>query len=272
MNSSTAHYRPARVSPCRNKNKAPWYLCLYLLAALFSIPGHSATFRIGLEPFPPLITADRQGMTVRFLQSIEQRLPEHHFKIMIMPYNRAKKELKEGRLDMIGHTPYQKETQDFYEYAEEIHWSIAAPLDIYSIQRDYLEPEVFSKLNHIGTPRGNEDFLAELLGLSPKQFFAAGNIDNLVEMMGIGRIPAFIFARAPTVSMIQKLDLRGIYYRNLVTLHASLAVSKTASGQQLQALMEEAIEQMDVEKWFHRQYHYNDMAEQGIVPVSITHP
>ncbi len=65
----------------------------------------NTTVVVGLEPFAPLITREGGGYRVDFLKAIETNT-KLNFDIRIMSYRTAKRDLKIGRVQLIGHTPY----------------------------------------------------------------------------------------------------------------------------------------------------------------------
>ena len=65
--------------------------------------------KVGVEPFPPLINENGTGYAIDMLKEIEKQ-SDLKFQISFMPYNRAKSELKNGSVDLIGLTPQGKET------------------------------------------------------------------------------------------------------------------------------------------------------------------
>ncbi len=125
-------------------------LSVILLSCFFFQPVSADVIKVGLEPFPPLITEDAKGHSISLLRAIE-KASDLQFEITIMPYNRAKLLLKKGKLDLIGHTPHHKETSDFYSYARDIQWSIRAITDVYGMNKEELE--TFTTLQSVGTPR-----------------------------------------------------------------------------------------------------------------------
>ena len=75
----------------------------------------------GIEPFPPIFTENGQGLGADLLKKI-QKNSDLNFQIRIMTYARAKKELKNDRIDAIGLIPKGLETKEFYQYALELDW------------------------------------------------------------------------------------------------------------------------------------------------------
>ncbi|MCP4024057.1 MAG: hypothetical protein GY729_19605, partial [Desulfobacteraceae bacterium] len=128
----------------------------FLAAPLFA-----REINVGLELFPPLISEDGKGLSIDLLRAVEN-ISDLEFKIVIVPYNRAKKELETGKRELIGHTPTGLETKDFYKYAQELTWFIPSVLDIYAMTETNLDQQRFAKLKRIGTPHGNEHFFSAL--------------------------------------------------------------------------------------------------------------
>jgi polar amino acid transport system substrate-binding protein len=237
-----------------------------LFISMLGGPSLAEVIKVGLEPFPPLITKDKKGLSVKMLQTIE-KISDLRFEITIMPYNRAKKELKEGRRGLIGHTPYRVETKEFYSYAQELNWSVPALVDIYAMDKAKLHSNTFKTVKNIGTPYGNEAFFSELYGIPIKHLYA-GTLENLLKMMTVGRINLFLFERASTMSQIQKLGIENVFYRNLDTLAASFAIRKDKKGNELKQKMDDLIKKIDHQQIFRDYFKFSRLPTSGIVTVS----
>jgi len=236
---------------------------LTLLSILFlSSIAFSEVIRVGLEPFPPLIIDKKSGYTIELLKAIE-KISDIKFEIKIMPYNRAKEELKEGRLDLIGHTPYKLEAKEFYVYAEELDFNIGVKADIYV--KDKAKLKDIKKLK-IGTPRGNETFASDLLGIQVKNFHP-GDLENLLRMLSAGRIDAFWFERASTMSTLEKLKIKNIYYEEnpKESINASLAVKKDKKGRELKKRLDLLLKKVDKKKILKDLNIYNALPGSGKV-------
>ncbi len=239
---------------------------LLSLVAFFVIMSQHAlaeTVKVGLEPLPPLITEDGKGYTIAMLRAIEQ-VSELEFDIQIMIYERAKKSLKDGSVDIMGHTPYQSEVKSFYTYAQEINWSVPAVCDFYARDKAVLNNP---KQHQLGTPRGNGGFFSELLGIPMEQFYEA-RLENLLKMLYKGRssVEVFIFERGSTMSTIKKLQLTDVYYADAeLNLRASLAVGKSNKGYRLKNILEASILKIDHDKVFRTYNYYLNMPKSGKV-------
>ena len=128
------------------------------------------------------------------------------FNIHIMTYGRAKKELQSRRLDLIGLTPYQLETDDFYQYSVELNWHINTHVDFYSLDKSYFDIEKLPN-GSIGTLIGNAEFFSEIVSVPTIKFVEVSSLQQLVKMLEMGIVPA------------------------------SLAVSNTAEGLRLKELL-----------------------------------
>ena len=153
---------------------------------------------------PPLIVDENSGFTIDFLKYLEQN-SDYEFEIIIMNYVRAKKNLEDGQVDMIGHTPLGLETEDFYTYATELIFSIPTKSDFITLSS--LNSDSDTQSMKIGVPSGNEDFLSSLSDI-PVENFITGRIENLLNMLHAGRIDAFWFERASTFSVILELGIK----------------------------------------------------------------
>ncbi|WP_323117180.1 type 2 periplasmic-binding domain-containing protein, partial [Klebsiella quasivariicola] len=129
------------------------------------------------------------------LKKIEE-VSDLKFQIKIKPYIRLRKEIEHGTLDLIGHTPYGKETKEFYQYAQDLNWSISSVSDIYAKSESKLK---ISRAIKIATPRGNAEFHSALLGIPISRFTDSGDLDSSIKMLKAGRIDLFIFERASTM-------------------------------------------------------------------------
>ena len=227
---------------------------------------YAEVIKVGLEPFPPLITEEGKGFSVKMLRAME-KISDIRFKIKIMPYNRAKVELKKGIKNLIGHTPYQLETKEFYVYAQELNWSINAPLDIYSMDKGNLHPDKFKTLKKIGTPRGNEGFFSEVYGIPIEQFYSSGDIGSLLKMMKKGRIDIFLFERASTMTKIQEIGIKNVFYRNIDIIPASFGVRKDKQGTELKRKLDVLIKKVDQQQIFYEHLKYSNLPKSGIVYV-----
>jgi polar amino acid transport system substrate-binding protein len=240
--------------------KRRWFVLGLCLLRLVSLVGQ--TVRVGLEPFPPLVNEDGTGLTVTMLREIE-KVSSLRFTIKVMPYNRAKTELAASSLDLIGHTPYGLETDEFYAYAQEIAWTEELITDFYAMNSSYLQnPE----RGIVGIPRGNAAFASELTGIPLKNFYEE-DLKALVPMLAAGRINSIWFERGSTMSSIAKAGVKAVLYRQFPpgTIPAGLAVARGQSGDQLRAKMEEALKRLDLGKIFSANRSYLKLPSEGIV-------
>ena len=217
---------------------------------------------VGLEPFPPFITEDGKGYTIDLLRAIEP-VAGLKFNIKIMPYNRAKVSLKNGIVDLMGHTPFKNEVKEFYDYAQELNWAIDGKTDFYAVDKTKLEQPAKYK---IGTPRGNKEFYSDMLKIPLEQFYE-GDLSQLLKMLAAGReINVFIFERGSTMSTIKNLGLKNIFYTDTkLELPASLAVAKNKKGDLLKERIEKAIKQIDQNKIFQTHKYYLNLPASGVV-------
>lgn len=238
-------------------------IVLFSIFSLFSPFAFAEDVSVGLEPFPPLIIDESQGYTIQLLKEVE-KVSDLKFDIKIMPYNRAKLQLKNGDIELMGHTPKDQETKDFYNYAQELDWSIPDIVDIYAVDQKNLADNVYKGLPKIGTPKGNAEFLSEILEVPLKNFYTA-NLDNLAKMLETGRIDAIMFERASTQSTITKNKISGIHYRKLFVVDASLGVSKSAAGTSLKKKLDAAIKKVDQKSLFKDYMKYLNLPDEGVV-------
>ena len=240
-----------------------WFLHLFFFNGWILVSSATARIiRVGLEPLPPLIIDKQTGYTVDLLKEIE-KISDLKFHIVIMPYNRAKRMLRQGRVDLIGHIPFHSETEEFYSYAREFDFKIDVKTDIYVTDERKLEN--ISGLK-IGIPRGNEDFAAKLLHI-PKRHFYPGSLESLLQMLVRERIDAFWFERSATVSTLRKLGKKNIYYMKLPNnlVPAGLAVRKSRKGIFLQEKLDSLLEKIDADRFLTGYSRFLAMPDRGMV-------
>ncbi|WP_428243454.1 substrate-binding periplasmic protein [Gynuella sp.] len=223
---------------------------------------YAETVKVMLEPFPPLITEDGNGLSVDFLREIE-KLSDLKFEIVIVNYARAKNELKTGNVDLIGHTPYEMEVPEFYTYAQELNWSINSPADVYSLDAAKISEDNFKTLKRIGTPKGNEGFFSDIFGIPVGQFVGGNSVESLVKMLESGRIDALLFERASVMNTLQLQGVHGIYYRGVLDIPIGFAVPKNAKGDQLKAKLESLFKQVDQDKVYEPGNKYWSLPDEG---------
>lgn len=236
-----------------------------LSVLIFSQLCSAQTVKAGVEPFPPLIVDKNTGYTIDLLRSIEA-ISALKFDIRIMSYTRAKYDLKRSQLDMIAHTPYRVETADFYDYALELDWNMETRSDLFAMS-DYK----FNNINNllIGIPRGNKEFAGEVLGLPAKNFYES-SIENLLLMLQKGRIDAFWFERASTMTTLKKLNISNVFYMKMPkdTISVGIAVQKNDEGTRLKDKMDSLMKKIDQKKLFKEYAVYLNMPDKGIFKIS----
>ena len=146
-------------------------LCLFFCCK--SLANHGE-ISVGLEPFPPLVNEDGTGFVINMLNALEEN-SSLRFDYQIMTYARAKRELKKQRIDMIGLTPKGQETEEFYQYAQELIWHFDTTVDFYSTS-----PSNFTLVNFpqksVGTLIGNADFLSEPSNIARDKFIEISSL------------------------------------------------------------------------------------------------
>jgi polar amino acid transport system substrate-binding protein len=223
---------------------------------------------IGVEPFPPVFDESGQGLGTDLLNTIAKN-SDLSFKIQVMTYARAKKELKNERLDIIGLIPKGLETEDFYRYGLELDWSFDNHVDIYSTDTKYLTIDEIP-VDSLGTLAGNADFFSEALNIPIDTFVEVASLEQLVKMLEKKRLKAIVFERIATMSSIQKYLQQTIYYRFLESMPATLAVTNTDRGRQLKQVLDTEILKIAAKKTFKRFGNYNTLPPQGEVPYIIS--
>lgn len=251
-------------------------LACSIIALLFfiSINARAQDIHIGIEPFPPLLTVDKEGYVVDMLKAIEG-ISDLTFHFHIMNYARAKIELQKNNLDMVGLTPKGYETTEFYEYAEDLDWSITAKVDLFTLDKKYVNTKI-SSVQTIGTLRGNADFFSELLNISRDKFIEVSSLPQLIKMLQRQRLNAVIFERASTISTFEKFrddEVGNIYYQNLVEIPASFAIRKSKSSNQLKKKIDGLLIKIKSNRYFTSYFEYQKLADTGTLnfPVISKH-
>lgn len=240
-------------------------MIFFIIFQVFAVSVFAETIKVSVEPFPPLINEDKTGASIMLLKEIE-KVTGLKFDIIIAPYNRAKLDLKNGKTDLIGHTPHGKETQEFYAYAQDLAWFIPTVTDIYAMKKETIEPSSFVAIKVIGVPRGNKEFFSEQYKIPLTKLYE-GELDNLLKMLKIGRIDAFIFERASTMETLKQLKIEGVSYKTLEVIGASFGTRKDAQGNALKEKMDKAIKTIDVKKIFKGYEIYTNMPSKGVVRI-----
>ncbi len=242
------------------------FVLLGILVNLCFQPIYAEEITVGFERFPPLISDGKVGFTIDMLRSIEN-ISDLKFTIMIMTYSRAKANLRSGKIDLMGHTPYKQENQAFYTYAQELNWSIDTKSDLYATTKTKLNPENIGE-NRLGVPFGNKEFFSEITGI-PLEKFKEGHLENLLEMLKLGRLDAVTFERASTMSTIKRLKIPNAYYKQFppVIIPAGLAVKVDQKGNQLKKKLDTLIQQVDQQQLFKDYFPFINLPDSGIVPI-----
>jgi len=240
------------------------HTALYLFSLLlFASNAYAEKVNVGFEPFPPLINEDGTGYLIDMLNSLTND-SDLTFNFQLMTYARAKKELKEQRLQLIGFTPKNNETENFYLYAEELSWIFNTNVDFFSKNKAYFTIENLPT-SSIGTLIGNADFFSEITKIPRKKFVEVSSLNQLVKMLDKERIKVILFERISMITTLKKLNITDIYYQKLANVPASLAVSKAEEGQQLKIKLDKLLNSIDNDTFFKDLSQYNQLANDGIL-------
>jgi polar amino acid transport system substrate-binding protein len=246
---------------------------LFLFLCCKSLANHG-DISVGLEPFPPLVNEDGTGFVINMLNALEEN-SSLRFDYQIMTYARAKRELKKQRIDMIGLTPKGQETEEFYQYAQELIWHFDTTVDFYSTS-----PSNFTFLNFpqksVGTLIGNADFFSELSSISRDKFIEVSSLKQLIMMMARGRIKVILFERVAMMSTIHDLqkDLntkvpsvlnsQKIYYQKFKRIPASIAVANSTAGIKLKRQLDKLLAN-NTSQYFAKIAPYAQLPDQGVI-------
>ena len=218
--------------------------------------------RVRLEPFPPLIREDGSGLVVRMLDELAR---EHDLDldIKIVSYSRAKYQLRNGKADLIGLVPLERETDRFYGYARELDWRLDARADLFSHSAELLDDDNWQK-HRIGTPWGNAAFFSEMTGVGVDRFVES-SLPSLARMLRSRRIDMLLFGRVSTMTTINELGLEEIHYRNLYEIPAGFAVADSQRGRALQQRLEPLLIPPAELTLFEDYLEYADLPPRGVV-------
>jgi len=240
-------------------------LAYVIFALLFClVKGVNAQdIHIGVEPFPPIITEDGTGYAMDMFKAIEA-ISELKFHFHVMNYARAKKELKNGTLDIIGLTPKGYEAAEFYQYAEDLQWSIPAKVDLFTLSTEHLNIKTLPE-HSIGTLRGNANFFSELLDIPRNKFIEVSSLPQLVQMLDRQRLNVITFERAATMSTLNKFNVTDVYYQNVADIPASFAVQNNKSGKKLKEKVDSLLRLIKSNHYFTSYFRYQNLPDNGIV-------
>jgi polar amino acid transport system substrate-binding protein len=220
---------------------------------------------VGFEPFPPLINEDGSGLVIDMLRTLSAgKNLDYHFHVMT--YARAKKDLASKRLKLIGMTPYQLETQDFYQYGVELNWHIDTQVDFFSLNKDYFNIAQLPDRS-IGTLVGNAAFFSEVINVPTSKFVEVSSLKQLVTMLAFGRLKVILFERVSTMSTIKTQQIENIYYKKMGVVPASLAVANTIEGLKLKTQLDNLLSKVENKKFFSRFIYYSAMSDSGKVII-----
>lgn len=236
-----------------------------LLAITWISPLFAKSINVGFEPFPPMITENGEGHVIDMLNAIEQ-VSDFKFNIKIMTYGRAKLALKNNQLDLIGLTPQQLETDEFYRYAHDLNWNIAAHVDIFSHQDAAFDIAKISNAS-IGTLIGNADFFSQLLAIPREKFVEVTNLDQLVKMLAKGRLEFATFERIAMMSTIKRLQIENIHYQKFGVIPASMAVANNAQGLALKHQLDELLQKVTINLTDPQIHYYRNLPSSGKVNI-----
>ena len=218
-----------------------------------------------MEPFPPFVNAQGNGLTIDMLHAIED-ISDLEFNIEIMTYARAKHQLKNNRIDIIGHTPKDLETPSFYQYAQELDWIVNTTSDIFVFDRQYFDLAKL-KSGRIGTTLGNADFLAKQMNIPRDKFIQTATMRQLIDMFVKRRIDVLVFERVSVMTLLQELKITGVYYQSIGKVPASLGVYKNSSGDELKKKLDGLIKQLPLDEIFSGYLKYTILPDKGKVPI-----
>lgn len=237
---------------------------LFFLTTSFN--ANSQEVNVGFEPFPPFINEDSTGFAIDMFKAISKQ-SDLQFNYQLMTWARAKKELKDDRVDLIGMSPKGNETKEYYQYAKDLDWSFIATVDLFSKKEGNFDIEKLPTKS-IGTLIGNADFFAELSQIPRDKFIEVSNLKQLVKMMNKERVQTVIFERISMMSTIKKLQLPNIFYKQLIMIPATFSVKKSQEGNLLQQKLDSLMSHKSIVKYQERLSSYNQLESSGVVNIN----
>ncbi len=217
---------------------------------------------MGIEPFPPMFDENGQGLGYQLLSSAAQQ-SSLQLTYQNMTYARAKKELENHRVDIIGLVPKGLETESFYRYAAELDWAFDTNLDIYSYNPLYLNLDKVPD-NSIGTLLGNATFFANILNIPERKFIEVASLPQLAKMLAKRRVKAAVFERVAMMSKLSEVIQAPIHYRRLIGIPATLAVANNQRGLALKEQLDSILTTNKV-AFDYLQHRYNKLPEKGVM-------
>ncbi len=244
-----------------------FYLGVLINGLCFTCMAQNVT--VGMEPFPPFITAQATGYSVDMLRAIE-KISDLKFNIKVMTYARAKHELEFNQIDVAAHTPKNLETKAFYQYAQELDWQISAKSDLFSLEKKYFNRHNLTR-GRIGTTLGNADFFAERTGIARSKFMETSSLNQLVSLLLRRRIDVLIFERVSVMTLLQARDAQNVYYQTIGEVPASIAVANNNEGDILKKKLDHLITLLNQEEIFSGYLEYSRLPDSGTVPIIRSH-
>ncbi len=220
-----------------------WFVCLLSFLSEVSL-SHAEAFNAAFEPLPPHIEANGQGLLPALLEQLASSSNDS-YSIEMVPYSRAKRELQNGRADLIGFTPLAAETNSFYSFAMEVRWPYPVATDFIALTPDRLDDIAKRR---VGIPYGNESFAEQMLGIPPENLYLA-ELDELILMLLRGRLDLVWFERrALHQALLKHPDRPAIHYRQQPPrpIYLGIAVRRTGKGERLKQFLQHGINQQSM--------------------------
>lgn len=200
---------------------------------------------VGLEHAPGLLQQNGKGAIDMALHDIEKKSDSFHFSITYLSYLRAKIELEKGHIDMIGLTPKDYETKDFYSYARETDWSLDTDLVLFCNTHSALD---LAHGEMVGTPAGNEGFVAETLKMRGARF-VTGTLVSLVKRLKKHRIPCIAFEQYSVLKLAHNNRIKQLYFKRIAKVRGSFAFRKSFRNKKISKAIEEALRELNWNKY-----------------------
>ncbi len=242
---------------------------LFISLLFFTSTARAERLQVYLEPFPPLVSEQGQGLINQLFSKIEQ-ISDIRFDIHIATTSRIRENLDNGTADLGGPFALVEEELGLMRNAViPLKIKFLVKNDIYSTKEINTNIQHFKTLKRVGVPFGDEAFVAQLVGISAQQVHLQ-KLDNLCLMLAKGRIDALAFERGAAMSCIQKFQLENIYYRRhpIDDIPVGLVISDTIRGAKIKEKLDRLIETIDMKEALKRYYYFLNLPDHGTVPLS----
>ncbi len=213
-----------------------------------------------------LLDGDGEAMTVKMLKLLEAKT-NYKFIVEPMNYKRAKLQLKNGKIDLLLHTPHESETKEYYTYGAELKWNLFARADFYSLNPNLMKSmEILRESNAtIAVPRGNEDFCSEATEIPIDRFRPVETVEQMVRKLKLGRVDVIWFERHSIMDKIVELKVPDVHYISWPAggVSIGIGIQRSAKGKALGARLDLLLQKLDTADLFDRFHQFQSLPRSG---------